>query len=363
MPQGKYYLGLWAQTNDPSARTEYSPGNLLHTLFVNGWVTRFSTTSDPVQVKPGIWLAELQGKEPVELKDGDEIALAPAGGNCQFLRLCLYAGEPARGHGVTGQSWGIREGMPQQVQLATRLELLGEPVEGKEMEAKITIANPLGRTAQIDADWVLADYFGRPLCKKTESLKIDPHKTVVLGTKFTIAGADRAYQLDLKTHPAKGSGQPQRPLEMIELNDFARLGFLPSRPGPLDIWDHQRRDIREIRTGDRQLLSLDGSDWQIAPLTTRRVPQTVPDKLDYKPTYVPYNNSQKLEDNVFGQWFKKTFKVPDWMAGGNRHYLVDVTKIVVEGTLFVNGKRLGAKRGDRPAAGGRRDRLPQTRRQ
>ena len=46
----------------------------------------------------------------------------------------------------------------------------------------------------------------------------------------------------------------------------------------------------EIRTGDRKALPLDGSDWQIAPLTTRRVPANLPDKLDYKPTYVPYNN-------------------------------------------------------------------------
>ena len=339
---GKYYLGLWAQTNNPDTRTEYSPGNLLHTLFINGWVTRFSTTSDPVQVKPGVWLTELQGKEPVELKDGDEITLAPAWGKCQVLRLCLYSKEPLRGHGVTGQSWGIREGMPLQVQLEPRLEILGTAVDGQELEAKITIANPMHQTAAIDADWVLADYFGKPLVKKTESLKIEPHKVYVISYKFKVAGADRAYQLDLKTRAAKGSWQSQRPLEMIELNDFARLGYLPSAPGPLDAWSHERRNIDEIRTGRRMCLPLDGDDWQISPLTTRRVPKSVPEKLTWQKAVVPYNNITKLADGVYGQWFRKTFKVPDWMKG--ERYIIDVPKIVVEGTLFVNGKRVAAKR-------------------
>ena len=339
---GRYYLGLWTQTNNVEARTEYSPANLLHTLFINGWVTRFSTTTDPVQVKPGVWLTELQGKEPVELKDGDEITLSPAWGNCQFLRLCLYSKEPSRGHGVTGQSWGLREGMPLQVQLESKLEILGSGVDGQDLEARITIANPMHRTAAIDADWVLADYFGKPLMKNTESLKIEPHKACVISRKFKTAGADHAYQLDLKTRAAKGSEEPRRPLEMIELNDFARLGYLPGAPGPLDVWNHARRNITEIRTGPRMCFPLDGDDWQIAPLTTRRVPNAVPEKLPWQKTWVPYNDTRKLADGVWGQWFRKTFKVPDWMKG--QRYLIDVPKIVVEGTMFLNGKRLAAKR-------------------
>ncbi len=81
-----------------------------------------------------------------------------------------------RGHGVTGQSWGYREGSPGQVQLETYLDFVGMPTDGQELEARIMIANPLGREADIDADWVLADYYGKPLVKKTEPLKIAPHK-------------------------------------------------------------------------------------------------------------------------------------------------------------------------------------------
>jgi hypothetical protein len=147
--KGKYYVGLWLETQDDSLRTEYSSGRLLAGLYLNGWPVRFSTTSDPVQVKPGIWLAELQTAEAVELKPGDELAVRPTWGT--ILRLSLYrtgresgfgnrvserngkegntertgesqpaisAREPesripnpesrfVRGHGVTGQTFGM----------------------------------------------------------------------------------------------------------------------------------------------------------------------------------------------------------------------------------------------------------------
>ena len=45
---------------------------------------------------------------------------------------------------------------------------------------------------------------------------------------------------------------------------------------------------------------------------------------------------------MYGQWFRRPSRSPTG-CGGNRH-TCDVTKIVVEGTLFVNGKRIGAHR-------------------
>ena len=63
---GRYYVGLWAETSDKRYRSEYSPIKLLSTLFQNGWPVRFATTSDPVQVKPERWVAELQSRDAVD---------------------------------------------------------------------------------------------------------------------------------------------------------------------------------------------------------------------------------------------------------------------------------------------------------
>ncbi len=75
------------------------PALLLVSAWVNGWPMRLSTTSDPVQVRPGTWLAELQSAGPVSLKEGDEIAVCPSqawgGQDAQRLvRVVLYRKAP-----------------------------------------------------------------------------------------------------------------------------------------------------------------------------------------------------------------------------------------------------------------------------
>ncbi len=339
---GKYYIGLWTQSNDPNYRTEYSPGRFLATIYLNGSPVRFATTSDPVQVKPNLWLAELQTAGAIELKETDEIALSGSWDG-KYLRLSLYANPPTGGHGVTGQTWGLREGMPPEVRLVVKVQFVGSQLDGDEHEARVTIANPLPVPAQIDADVLLADYFGKPLVKETTPLTIAPHKTAVISHKFKAVGTDVAYQLDVKTyHNEVGLPWQRPPVEMVPMNDFLRLGFLPGRPGPLDVWQHTRMELVRNQTGQRMMMCLDGDNWQIAPLTTRRMPKTVPDKLDFKPTGVPYRNRAELPEGVYGQWFRKTLKLPQWMSG--QRYILDITQIVVEGTVFVNGVQVGSKR-------------------
>lgn len=340
---GKYYLGLWTQTNHPGLRTEYSPINLLHTCYLNGWATRFSTTSDPVQVKPGIWLGELQGKEAIELKDGDEISLACTGGNGKFLRLDLYSAEPARGHGVTGQSFGITEGMPQQVRLVVAPVIQGTGIDGQQHQAVVTIANPLPYAAAIEVNWTLADYFGKAIIQKTDRVQVEPHKTITLSENFAASGKDRAYQLGVRTRPVDpASVLIQRPVELLEFNDFTRIAFQPGRPGPLDVWHHVRLDLEQINTGDRMQMSLDGA-VEHAPLTTRRVPATVPGDLKFGNGRIPdMNYWVKCAPDVYGRWYRKTFRVPDWMRG--QRYLVEVTQAMCEGTIFMNGQKVGYKR-------------------
>ena len=293
---GKYYVGLWAQSNDPYYRTEYSPGRFLATIYLNGWPVRFATTSDPVQVKPGLWLAELQTPAAIDLKEGDEIALAGS------ARGQIPAPVPVQGRArARARRDGADLGHPRpalsQVQLAVQAQIVGTGLDGDEHNARITIGNPLPYTARIDAELCLADYFGKPLVNETTPVTVEPHKTVIISRKFKAVGTDLAYQLNVKTRPSAfynddidlpGIFQASRPLEMVPLNAFARLGFLPGRPGSLDVWQHTRLELSRNQTGDRKLLSLDGDGWQSAPLTTRRVPDAVPEKLDFQQTYVPY---------------------------------------------------------------------------
>ena len=243
--QGKYYIGLWQETQgkswdwaptDPRV-SEYWPEKLLSCMYLNGFPVRFSTTSDPVQVKPGLWLAELQTADGVELKPGDEIAVRPLCANLVFLRAVLYNQPPMRGHGRTGQTFAraFSCGRPfPQLRLGLRAWIAGPRQAGTKHEAHIKIVNPLPYAAPTIVNWKVADYYGNPLVEKSEPITLAAHAGKEIVYSFTADGAARAYQVNVKTRPADGFTPPfARTVEMIELNDWTKLEFLPNLPGPL----------------------------------------------------------------------------------------------------------------------------------
>jgi hypothetical protein len=349
VPKGKYYLGLWMETQDDSLRTEYSSSRLLASLYLNGWPIRFSTTSDPVQVKPGLWLAELQTAQAVELKPGDELAVRPNWVGA-ILRLALYRDEPSRGHGVTGQTFGTMGGINQpRLRLALRTEIFGSAEAGKPHEVRIQVCNPLPYAAEAVVDWKLADYFGSPVAAKQEAVRIEPHTVKSIVYPFVAQAAARAYQLDVKTRPAEGFQPPiARPVEMIELNDWAKLEFLPNLAGPLDDWNHLRRDLSVINAGGRMEWLLDGEDWDRGLFMERRVPATPPPNIQYGRFRVPYRNWwEPLPKNAFGMWYRKKFHMPEWMKGQTFQIALEMGgDMAPETTVFLNGRRMERLWGD-----------------
>ena len=345
---GKYYVGLWQETQgkpwdwkptDPRI-SEYYPEKLLSSLYLNAFPVRFSSTSEPVQVKPGMWLTELQTGAAVELKSGDELFVRGFNGNCAFLRLVLYSEPPHRGHGLTGQTFGRTYSCARpypQLRLGIQSQITGPAEAGAKHEAHIKIVNPLPYAAQAVVDWKLADYFGKAVVQKSEPINLAPHTAMEISCPFTAEGEARAYQLDVKTRPADGFKSPvTRPVEMIELNDWGKLEFLPNLLGPMEAMDHQRIDLRSANTGGRRGLLLDGGGWERAPLAGRRVPAAMPADLKYTPDNVPY--SFWPGKDLFGVWSRKKFRVPAWLRGES--FELELGNASREGTVYLNGKRL-----------------------
>jgi hypothetical protein len=337
---GRYYLGLWLDTQDAALPTEYSMMRLLTSMFLNGWPVRFTTTTDPVQVKPGVWLAELQTGVPVELKPGDEIAVRSINAQPPILRLGLYRNPPPRGHGVTGQTFGMLGSRYfARLRLGLHAEFEGSGEAGTPHQARIKVVNPLPYAADADVEWTLADHYGAPVTARTERVQLAPHATFVTGCAFTASGDAQAYQLDVKTRPAPDFQPPvKRPLEMIELNDWSSLEFLPNVRGPLEDWMHARLDLRTDNAGGRMSLRLNGDDWERAPLDGRRIPPAPPAALKYERFRIPGGGA--LPKDVFGMWYRKTFRVPAWMRGAT--FQLQVDNAACEGTLFLNGQRVGS---------------------
>jgi hypothetical protein len=347
---GDYYVGLWAETANAGLRTEYGPDRLLASAYLNGWPVRFATTTDPVQVRPGVWLAELQSGSPVSLKDGDELAVWPvrqAERQC-FLRLALYRKAPGRGHGVTGQTFGVDCGNPQRLRLVLSPEIKGSGEDGTPHEARIEVANPLPYAVEAQLRWKLADYYGAPLVERTEPVCLGPHRATVVTYAFTACGDAQGYQLDTRTCPVPGFKLPvPRPREMWQLSDYSCWEFQPNQPHPLTAWNHVRVDLKGNRSGQRKWLCLDGDDWQWAYLDGRRVPATVPAGLAWSQGSVPFLETWiKLPPGRFGKWFRKTVTLPAWLKGDR--YLLELSEVNCEATIFVNGRPVGYGAGALP---------------
>jgi hypothetical protein len=343
---GKYYLGLWIETQNEGLRTEYSMTRLMTMLHLNGYPVRFSTTSDPVQVKPGIWLAELQSAEAVELKNGDELAVRPSNPPSATWRLVLHRNEPKRGHGVTGQTFGIMgTEFFARLRLAVQADITGSGDAGDPLAARISLANPLPYAADAAVDWKLADYFGAPVAGKVERVRLEPHAVTAITHKFTALGDAQAYQLDVRTRPADGFKPPvARPREIIDLNDWTKLEFLPNLLDPLDTWSHARKTLATNNAGSRRILSLNGSDWERGPLVGRRAPQALPAGIKYDQKIAVPMGRSRFDNGVFGYWQRKKFRVPAWMKGET--FLIDLRQIegipmfIGEATVYLNGRRM-----------------------
>jgi hypothetical protein len=334
----KYYLGLWVQSNSNARQmnSEYNPAMLTRLLFLNGWPIRFNSTSDPIQVKPNVWLLELQTAKPFELKNGDEITGTLknyvnqyAFKENSFLKLCLYKKEPKRGHGVAGYGFAG----PQRQSLVVHASISGSASEGNEHEAKIDITNPFGHQVKIIANWALADYFGAPLVKKSEEIVLPAHKTHMIKHKFTAVGEARAYQLDVKTKAAPGFKHPTpRPFELVELDDWSKMEYLPDLKSPYETWKHERLDLTEINTGNRKFFDIT-SGWEQALMKKGHISDIIPEKLEYK-KYL----SQKLPEGCDGKWYRKILEIPQITT--DERTILDFHPQTMA-TVFVNGQKAG----------------------
>ena len=224
-------------------------------MYLNGYPVRFSTTSDPVQIKPGLWLGELQSALAADLKAGDEIAVRGLNGGNVFLRVVLYAKEPARGHGRTGQTFARAFSCSRpfpQLRLGLRTWFDGPRQAGEKHEAHIKIMNPLPYAAPTIVDWKIADYWGNPLVVKSESITLAAHAVKEIVYPFTTDGDAHAYQVDVKTAPGRGIQAALCPPgrdDGAERLDEAGIPAQPARPAGCPVARAVRPAVGQHRRG------------------------------------------------------------------------------------------------------------------
>ncbi len=87
---GRYYVGVWYESGKAGAE---APQNRFGALcvYLNGRLLQLATTSDPLQVAPGVYFAEAQTGQSADIRPGDEIAVLPESiRRMRVARLTLY---------------------------------------------------------------------------------------------------------------------------------------------------------------------------------------------------------------------------------------------------------------------------------
>ena len=157
---GKYFLGVWYGSGKAGAEATLSFRGSMG-VFLNGRVVQLNTTSDPIQVAPGVYFAEAQTKEAIALTEGDEIDVLSARTiPIRVARLTLYPNEPLRGRNWVHENYGANMFVRDS---ALRMNLdcafLGAP--GKEIKGSHELSDAAGLVAgdspAVDIDYPLAE--------------------------------------------------------------------------------------------------------------------------------------------------------------------------------------------------------------
>jgi hypothetical protein len=366
---GNYFVGLVYRSDNGTVE---GPAPW-HALYLNGRIIQCSTLSDPVQIAPGVWFAELQSAGTEPLKPGDEIAVTPpAGGALTVARLVLHAKAPARGaHRVFTNFEGFyglpytalrinaqcdfldTKGNPlppenpwwgQQQQTRSPEDFLRDP-SGKAVAA-CQIANPLPVPLAIEYRCVIRSHYLKTVGQDSATLTLQPHECVTRKVLFETLPDEPAYFLHTTV---KAVNPPELGWPEADTASYFP-GLRQSVPWP-DAFNnkyHRRVFFNDPVKGARQTCVLNGT-WEIAYTTELNPvwPSVQPD-LKFQPLNVPFASRNlkidKMTPRPHGAYVRRTFEVAPEIAAGSCRLVIQ--EVVSAATVYVNGKKAGGWRGE-----------------
>jgi hypothetical protein len=368
---GKYWLGLWYQSNPEYNKTiEASVWGGPLTVYVNGRIAQNATISDPVQVSKGVWFAEIQSLAAEPLKPGDEIAVTPkTNSTAKVLRLFLHSTQPRIGAGryplnfegfwanynaltLTADTFFVgktldRLNQGDRTQYTDGPGDLGRDDKGRGI-ALCVLANPLPVPLTVDYHCAVKGYFLQTLGQDTERITLQAHQRITRRVAFDITPDDTSYSIKATIH-AVNPPDFQKTLGWPRGDEVAFFPGLRQQipwADAFNYWVGQRLAFFKPVPGLREVTSL-GGQWQSAFTTSLTPAMPPPADLKYTNRGVPFQEYQCSVENIdprpHGMYLSHTFELPADAA--SRTYRIVLASLSAEGTLYVNGMKLGNVRG------------------
>lgn len=361
---GRYYVGVWYESGKAGAEAPQSRFGAL-CLYLNGRILQLSTTSDPVQVAPGVYFAEAQTGAAAEIQPGDEIAVLPESiRRMRVARLTLYPTEPLRGHGWVpenyGATWFSRDTAlrlnldatfggrsPDGFRQAEELDLPGnlkkEPAGTRAM-ATCRITNPLPVPLTVEYSAEIRAYFRELVGEDRATLTLRPHERLTREIPFRVIPDSRRYTLAAKARAVHPPDLGWPAADTIHF--FPGVSQYLPWPDPFTAKEERAIEFTGPLPGPRTRFSLNGP-WQVATTTSLSPPVPPPANLEWKPQHVPFASwqyrTEGLNPRPHGLYLRRKLHLPRQEAKAN--YRLTIRDVLDEGTVYVNGRKVGVVRG------------------
>jgi hypothetical protein len=376
---GEYWLGILYQSNQGTLEGPQTIRGRM-TVMHNGRVAQLMTTSDPVQVAPGVWLAEAQTGPAVALRSDDEIEVMPQNQQpLRVVRLLLHPREPARGPHKAPMNFGAHwwstrpslsvvaeqtflDAKTQGVSAATFL-YYEQKIDGPEnllrdttlagvspAVAQVRVSNPLPAPVTLEYECLVKGYYGQVAGRDAERIVLPPHTSVVRRVKFQTTPDDPSYTMitRLKAIKPPDLGWPES--QMLPLFPLYATGKEPGLrqyvpwDDPFGFVDVRRLFFLKPLKDIRQTISLNG-EWQKAHTPDLQPPMPAPKDLTWEACRVPLsvNGLNSLKPRPHGMYVRRVVELPQ--EATDKTYRLIVKKVVDEATAYVNGVKVGNLRG------------------
>ena len=406
---GQYWIGVVVRTGADGQGTEIPSNGIGQLdVYLNGREAQTSTFSDPVQVAPGAWFAMVQSAEAAKLKEGDEITVVSNGGaRLEVARLVLKGQSPfsglypkrgtfpnpeskrtvpilkaaQNGDSPFGphrtrmnpgpNSWNQDTALGISVESAFIADK-GKPLypamfdmyfaaeqwmesaadfprdkEGRAI-AHCSLANPLPVEVEVEYQCVVLGHYREEAGRDTARLKLAPHAYITRDVPFKTTADNPAYSIyaTIKAvHPPALQGPVMDWPEFDALPFFPGLRHLMPWTNPYEYSDHRRLIFKQPVKEVRSRMSL-GGDWEFAFSRELEPPMPPPAGLKFEHWQVPPlwgNFPVEREPKAHAIYLRRKFTLPYDPAGRTVRVVVD--SVSSEGTIYVNGTKVGNVRG------------------
>ena len=375
--KGSYWLGV-LYNSDRGAVSTYGP----LTVYLNGRIVQLASQSNPVQLAPGVWFAEVFAEKAEELSSGDEIAVAFRSG-APAARLILHSKMPEPASecpwkypsNFNGHQWNLytalgvnaegkfryKDGKPvQNIQYSSIEQVAPSIATIKDDAGKVNfsayIANPLPIPVTVRYQCVIKSFYGDTVAKDVKTLTVQPHDQIERKIAFDWKEGELTHFADitlLKNDPPDLSAS--REDGGLGWPKYEKLTFFPGQrqilpwPDPFNCRVVRRITIAEPFGGARQAYVLDGNDWEFGYTPELEPPMPVPADIKFEqrarvPKGWHWPPLDSFTPRPHGVYYRKSIDLPDDIAG--RSFKLVVDSVNCEATAYVNNRKCGNVRGE-----------------